>query len=225
MKINELKLDVPVSTKTISPNIRSKEYAILGVGYQAVAYYNKRFPDKVIRASYIHGKGDAHYQLLRVFVNHQNNPYFPKIYSYKIYNAKEFFSDDEDKNNYIKKRTALHPMHGNKKYVLLIVMEKLAEVPYDNTVRTAILNKFLIDMREYTSTYLGFEYRFSRSDARKELRNETDDQNLAQAMRIMEPLFNRYGIDIGFNNIMLRRGQIVFTDIFAGNTLFRPNST
>lgn len=221
MKINELKLDVPMSSKSIHPFLKSKEYEHLGTGHQAIAYYSKKFPGKAIKTIYISGKNDPQYQFLRVCVNHQNNPYFPKIYAYKMYKAKEFEYTDEADYEYASINPTNDPFEvppSRKPYVLLVVMEKLIKFDEDNDrILKPLLSKLNISYSEYLDKpSSSVRNKFLDSTFRKKLIASTTDKYFAQALRIMDPLFNKFYPDIHFSNIMIRsNGQVVFVDPFS----------
>jgi hypothetical protein len=89
MLLNEiLYKDIPnlrQSTKPIYDILDNKNYEIVGTGAQAIAYLHKKFPGKIIKTIQIHGPHDPSYQFLRLILKHQDNPYFPKIFSVKMY--------------------------------------------------------------------------------------------------------------------------------------------
>lgn len=211
--MNELKLDIPISQKPISPLLKGKNYEFLGSGFQAIAYFSKKFPGKVIRASYIQGKNDPHYQFLRLCVNHKTNPYFPNVYTYKIYPSKELYSTKEEEEFVKRYMHELRPDY--RPYVLIVVMEELKQIPHNLHIRKEIVKKFMMDPNVYHQDLDdAFIDRFDTKDSRKELIANTPDKYFAQALRLLEPLFNRYYEDVAFKNMMLRGNQLVFTDPF-----------
>ena len=93
MKLNEI-LEKPIKnlkqgSKPTTDLLRHSNLSAVGVGAQAIAYMHQKFPDKIIKTVQILNSSDPVYQYVRLCLNHQNNPYFPKIASVKQFPSEQ----------------------------------------------------------------------------------------------------------------------------------------
>lgn len=232
MKLQDLfekKIDMPVSNKKTSGILKHNNLPHLGTGVQAIAYYHKKFPGKVVKMITIEGPNDPSYQYLRLCVNHPENPYFPKIYAFKQYNTAgedtEATAVDRDEKYEEIDPTDSPPMWA--KHQVLVVMEKLHDLSSSQKMSIKMLQMIgilptnLDDLMKYNNSIARspLDYTkipFEGKSGRVELYNRTKDVNLKKALRLLEPLFNKFYPDMRKTNIMLRKGQggthIVITD-------------
>jgi hypothetical protein len=215
--INELKLNVPVSKKPLSGVIPQLSY--LGNGIQAIAYAVKNNPNIIMKMVAISGTNDPSYQFLRLCYNHPNNPFFPNIHKFKLYNLKQFSDTDlewfEKQHEFF-----LEPNQSHATHQLLIVMERLYDYP-DNGAELLCNNLGIIDIVNKADPigkypiYARFAKSFANDELRNQMRKETSNKYFSQALRLLEPLFRNHQFepDMHFNNIMRRKnGQAVIID-------------
>lgn len=177
----------------------------LGGGLQSRTY-NYLPRQTAVKVANITGSDDPTYQFLRVVLKHQDNPYFPKIYSVRKYKLKPTESSRRAINN----------------HKLIITMEKLGKFTsfdikqLEKTIGVKFGRFFGKSMSdEEASKHLQTKL-FRDPQWRLKLRRTTKDAYLRQALRLLEPLFNHYRSDMHFGNIMLRgigpNKHLVFID-------------
>ncbi len=225
MLLNEI-LEKPSSQirttqKPASDLLDSPHHTMLGTGAQAIAYLHKKFPGKVIKTIQIHGPNDPSYQFLRIILKHQDNPYFPKIFSVKMYPMKavndrfrrSMFDDIDPTGEF-------SPPPDQSNYVLYVVTERLSPL---TAMTTADLERFGIEdfpipqhMQKYNrQAEIKFRMAFKDADYRQYIQQVVKDPKLKQALRLLEPLFRHYDPDMHGGNIMRRGSQWVFMDPVA----------
>lgn len=212
--INELKLTVPRSKGSTSGVLRTQQLDIIAAGAQAIAYSHKTKPNTVIKVASISGESDPLYQFLRVCVNHGDNPYFPKIYNYKIFNLAGV-SNDELEFLYSQEKDIDVPLRANSRQLqLLIVTEKLVDVnaaSMENTIKQ--LGIYDLIMQSSKSFKMALSLAFDSKEMRNKIRTTTNDKYFEQAIRILEPLMSRYIPDLHIDNFMQRpNGHLVIND-------------
>lgn len=230
MLLNEI-LSKPIQNLKQSPRAvndlwTTKQHNVIGVGAQSVAYLHNKFPGKVIKTVQISGTDDPSYQFLRLCLKHQNNPWFPKIYTVKQYKTNQQ-TDKQRSNQYdnlnIRFNDNEETPPGLQKYTLIVVTEKLTPIKENQYSVEEIGQKFGCDVAQFTNNP-----RFEQSHAqqsfivgklfenpaqRKILFQQSKDPAFKQALRLLEPLFKHYDEDMGFRNIMMRPpDQWVFID-------------
>lgn len=152
---------------------------------------------RVVKVAYLYtGEQDPAYQFLRVCLKHQDNPHFPKIY-----NVKQYPTDDADTIKVIMTMERLYPMDWSDvgKILEIVGMDIKEWGKFD---------------REYLSSHI---QKMSQSTVtRHKIYKMTTDRTLKQAMKLLEPLFRNYTADMHFGNIMIRKSnngpQLVFMD-------------
>lgn len=168
-------------------------------GQQATAYIH---PDEhtVIKSINIAGTSDPVYQFLRLCKNHQNNPFFPKVYSIKSYPLK-----DNTDNRFTNK--------------LVITMERLFRLEESMYPLVAQTLGFRFDQPRdmIAASRQLVQKQFGSPEWRKQAAQTTKNPQLKQALRLLEPLFRHYDNDMHLKNIMYRKGahgqpEIVFMD-------------
>lgn len=216
MRISELKLTSPQSNKPISGYLDNKNIAYINNGIQAMVYAHNKKPNSVIKIISIEGTNDPAYQFLRVCVNHPNNPYLPKIFSHKIYKTEQMSLDaiEELEKNPI---FDFEPIQEGRPFQLFLVVERLQEFP-DTHLATflqqvnlyPLVNRFAQTRR--TTLDIGFRMMFQDARGRSILRRYANDKNWSDALRLLEPLFNKHESDVHIGNLMLRGNQTVLND-------------
>jgi hypothetical protein len=158
----------------------------LGHGAQASAFFHPK-TNTVIKILYANGPQDPAYQFLRLCLKHQSNPYLPKIYAVKQYPTKD--------PSLVK---------------IMIQMEKLERVDSSNV---RLVSKVL---KTPIRTPMTLKNDMQSDQFRQQLIQKAEDPQLKQALRLIEPLFRHYDVDLHMDNIMLRTTgstpQVVFTD-------------
>ena len=218
MLLSEIKLPVRQSPIRISNAITSNKTDIIGSGWQTVVYAHKKHANSVIKIASIDDAGDPIYQSLRVFFNHQNNPFFPKIYNYKVYPSRDVTDDEMDHLETFADIKEIGPPKDSP-YKLVIVTERLQ--PIESISQNEILAMMeslgiLQDVKNSPRTYI--EHRsqmmsmFRFPETRGYMRQNTTNKDFANALRLLEPLFRKFAPDMHFNNVMLRGRQLVIID-------------
>jgi len=228
-RVTEMKLAVPHSEKEVSGTINPKfaqHATYVANGIQAIVFSHNKKPNTIIKMTGVTGTNDPAYQFLRVCVNHQDNPYFPKITNYKSYKNKALTDDDLD---YLEQQPSfvMEPI-DDKPYQLLIVSEKLYDL---NAIGETAIKKLLDDLgltevlSRFRKPSIGqaFVTAFNDESTRSLMQHACPDKWFKQALRLLEPLFKNANFlpDMHFNNIMLRQnGHLVIIDpismIFSG---------
>lgn len=226
MKLNEIltnpSLKIPVVNKQVSDIQKQSQYSIVGTGAQAIAYLHKKFPNKVIKTIQISGYNDPAYQFLRLVLNHQDNPYFPKIFSAKVYQSVQ----DEDGRGILfdlmDEAGNFSPPPDLSGFTIFVVMERLTQL---NQITNQDLEIFGFEdmpipakMKQYKrDSEIKFRMAFKDPKWRRIAYNAANDPNLKRALRLLEPLFRHYEPDMHGDNIMLRGNQWVFMDPVSHN--------
>jgi hypothetical protein len=192
-------------------------------GIQAIAHLHQKFPNKIIKTVQISGKDDPSLAFARVCMNHQDNPYFPKIYHLKIYPMPKDMDSFEYEQQFSKEYEGLYaPTKG--KYVMVVVMEKLySSVNHPDIARPLLLSLGMLTPSDqpHISQFSGkltsvgnTADKFDTKQSRKQL-NAAADPYFKQALRLLEPLFNKHHPDMHGGNWMIRMSptpHIVFID-------------
>lgn len=220
---------IRTSDKPVNDIIQHRNTNVIGTGAQAIAYMHKKFPGKVVKTIQITGTDDPSYQFLRLAMRHQNNPYFPKIFSVKMYptNKVEYNTrgdefdkiDPLDKNGFGK----FSPPPSQLGYTIYVAMEKLTKHPNltTNDLEYFGIQDFPIPqrMRGYKrQSEIKFRLAFKDADYRQYMQQIVKDPQLKQALRLLEPLFRHYEPDMHGSNIMMRGNQMVIIDPISNDS-------
>lgn len=195
MKILDLlEADIPRIDTNQRPMQLSRKHKVLGQGKQGIAQRHGRDPNKVIKTSDIYTENpeqDEYVQFIKMILDHQNNPFFPRIYSAKmVYNNK------------------------TDSYQLVTTMEKLMKLDNEKFEDSA---KHLFKQLGFnTRNPLGTTYKFPQGNVsnlwswfqkpanRKKLMATTKNPQLKDAMTLLEPYIKKFGQDLHTGNIMVR---------------------
>ena len=221
---------IRTSKKTVSPFVPHKNHQVLGIGAQAIAYMHKKYPGKLIKTIQIYAKDDPQYQFARLCLNHQDNPYFPKIFGVKMFTSEDMhYQKREDQFGKISDKDLVlgEPAPSQLDYTLYMATERLKPI---NTINQSDLDRMGIVLPEVDPRLIAqwtaasnrynrasvleyhFRFCFEEPHLRQQLTNGVTDPQLKQAFRLMEPLFRHYRPDMHTGNIMLRGSQWVFVD-------------
>lgn len=211
--------NIRTTNKLVSDLINTKHHEIVGVGAQAIAYLHKKFPGKIVKTIQIFGVNDPSYQFLRMVMKHQDNPYFPKIFSVKMYpsniinqQVRNDMFDDTDATG------EFSPPPSQKGYTLYVVTERLTplkEITEEDLYSFGIRVIPPLPSAQQPSPDIRFRRAFRSEGYREHIRYFVKDLKLKQALRLLEPLFRHYEPDMHKGNIMLRGKQWVFVDPVA----------
>lgn len=213
MKITEILSKQIPNLKTSKKPITDiwPKQTVLGIGAQTIAYLHKKYPGKVVKAIQVSGTSDPSYQFLRLCAKHQDNPYFPKIYSMKYYPSKPREDADAD---FDYEYDDLSP--ARLENTLIVVTDKLQpwSATSDDLTRLGLPLEY-IPSEFGRSVSQKFRKVFAEPGWREYMKIYTSatEPALSQALRLMEPLFKHYQSDMHPGNIMTRPdGQWVFID-------------
>lgn len=170
-------------------------------------YLDKQHPNRVLKMVTIRNMRDPYYRYIRMIEKHQNNPFFPKVYGIKVYDA--FGYDTE--------YTAVPDHH-----ILYVWMERLNPLSkFKPRLVHSLLDDIGIRYKGATSTETGdysLRQQFERPAQRKRYAKFTPNPKFKEALRLLEPLFVNFKSDLHIDNFMLRvvnnTGQLVITDPF-----------
>lgn len=226
--LSELKLKPRISNKSTSGVLKSPKLQFIASGCQAIAYYHKTHPNTVVKVAAVSGEGDPIWQFLRICINHPKNPYFPKIFNYKIFNLSTITDEEEE---YLENDPAFEylPIHDNRKMQILMVTERLDEITeadFEQSLSKLGLDKLLSHAKRQwqpaysypLTTEITWSMLMDKAHGRKYLRSESADKYFSDAVRLLSPLISsgRMYADVHLGNMMLRKdGHLVFNDPLA----------
>lgn len=168
------------------------KYKELGSGVSSVNFSHKDNPDIVIKSIQInhgHYADSSEYQFLRACLNHQDNPWFPKIYNAKLYKS------------------------SNKIIVKMEKLEKLTKEDYRKLIKIFNVGYIVQNKRTMRDVEITLRGKFNTPQNVEELIKNTTNTRLQQAFRLLKPFFKKYGSDLHFDNIMKRKnGHFVLLD-------------
>ena len=185
------------------------KYKMLGSGAQAVAYTHPKDPTKIVKYVKLdkrNPQGDSHVRWINMVKQHQNNPFFPRIFNTKIIKT------------------------DNGGNVLVVVMERLHDLVLNTKsgegnrlqdAMTSMMRRLGVRADDPVTSVFSFDTYMSEAENRKELAEKTKNPMLKQALELMEPMFMKYGSDLHNENFMARLTgsgpQLVFLDPFSPN--------
>ena len=227
----EKKYTFPRSRKKITGLISSPKLQHLGSGVQAIAFAHKKHPNTVIKTIQVWGEQDPVLAFVRICMNHQDNPFFPRIYHAKLYDIDKM--SDEEREVLFSHIDPEDSPPDPGSAVIVLVMEKLypIHIPENEEMAIKMLQKLgVLPADLSTLTYVGStEVRpplsatskaFDTPMKRKQLRQQSDNPQFIQAMRLLEPIFRQHYPDLHKKNIMIRKTisgpQLVLADPVSG---------
>jgi hypothetical protein len=225
----EVKLDIPVKKGRhhgLFPNQDKVKY--LGSGVQSIAYELTKKPNSILKVINLQDLNDPTIAFIRVCMNHQDNPYFPRIYKMRVFESNRI---DPYEYQYLFNLNnppinAELPLVGD--YVAFVVMERLHSVDVVNPDVHQHIGKQLVSLgvipdKDAMNIKIGGSWRrmdlskyFDTHEKRHNIINNCQDRDFCEAMRILEPVFRRHKPDMHMGNLMARRSndgiQLVIMD-------------
>ena len=213
MKLNELKLNMrPMKKDPRGFGPRIKTATTIGSGIQTLVYAQKKIPNAVMKVIVVDHDQASAVQFLRICSNHPENPFFPKIYAYKMVKAKDLSEEDLE---YLEDTGAiLFSEDGGGQY-LIVICEKLN--PYFtlpvSTKSYMISQLGILDLLNETMSMYDI---FLTTKGRETVRQTTTNPQFRNALRLLEPLFRIYQPDMHDGNFMVRgTNQLIINDPIA----------
>jgi hypothetical protein len=172
-----------------------------GGGYGSSIYLDLKHPNRVLKSVVVDSLNDPYVRFIKTADKFQDNPFFPRIYGYKI--IENQFPGNVDA------------------YQIFVFMERLVPIhKLNNRVARYLLKRVGINFdANWNLEDDDSELAVLTSDPneRKRIRSTTDYPKFKQALRVLEPLFRAYGSDMKIDNIMVRQTktempQIVLVD-------------
>jgi len=202
--IQEKQLEPRDSNKEISIIFNKK---VIGAGCQSIVYDLNR-NNLVLKVFPLNSTSDPSFQFIRLAYNHSENPYFPKIKSYKVYRFKEI---PEDERQRLKLEFDYYGIDEHFNFIMVVAMEKLKDGNSDEKLEL-LSKKFQVDFP------ISYNFMIDMTYHRHKLIETTTDKHLKNCLRLLEPLFRRkeYAIDVHLGNFLFRGPtEIVFSDPIA----------
>jgi hypothetical protein len=182
---------------TFDPKAMPTRFKLIGSGYgggviDSEVYKDLKHPSRVLKVVKVFDAGDPYIKFIKLTINHQDNPFFPRIYGYKIHEEE---GDQSLRNDNL--------MYDH--YTVYVFMEKLIPI-----------HKFDDSMVRQQLKTIGINYTGPLTDSfelSKLMKNAADRSHIAsnslipkfqEAMSLLEPLFKEAGSDMHIDNIMMR---------------------
>jgi len=187
MKIQELMQRNPPQTKNefVDPD---SDY--IGSGMQSKVYPHPTHSDRVVKVVKVFNpRNDSYVNFIRLITEHQNNPFFPRIYSAKMHKMPD-------------------SAETSMSYRLIMVMEKLHELDderlmdaaEENLVRLGIPPEYIRDANNSDKMSVFF----ASPERRRDLAQNTNNPQFKEAIELLEPYFEAFGQDMHSGNAMIR---------------------
>ena len=240
--IMEMKYDFPTTNKKITGLITNQsKLEYLGSGVQSIAFEHRKHPNSVIKLIQLE-QGDIAKHFVRLCLNHQDNPFFPKIYKVKVYDKSDIkYKKISDFRIMIKQfypdadiEFAVPDKLDISDSVMVLVMEKLHKM-VDNDHLYTIANQLqqigLIDdelfdtdlmtddeevIKKLTKLVKYAIRKLENSAIRSQLIRTSNNQKFVEALRLLSPILKNNIADFHAGNIMIRYTsvgpQLVFLD-------------
>lgn len=223
MRAEEFILEnIPVSNKSLSGGIINRgekpTMTPIGSGVQALVYSASKNPNIVLKMCTITGTNDPVYHYTNIFLDHQDNKFFPKIFKTKMFKLKNLTDQEVD---WLESFVEYLPISHGEQYILMVVSERLQDYPNAGVemlcnhlgITNTLLKANVI--RHDTPMYVRFAMAFKDPKLRHEMAQTTTDKDFAEAITALEPLFanKEFEADMHFGNVMRRKnGQAVIID-------------
>ena len=206
MRLLELiQVDRPVTTKKrkLVPKPKRPGRVEMGMakGHEHIArgqtarVFKSTKPGAVVRIGFLRSLDDPYLNFLKLILEHQDNPYFPRIYNAKLYRTGEKTGGA-----------------GDPVFQLIVEMEELLPVD-DPKIADAMTHK--LKELKVLPPNLSLSGHIARPKANIAIRqafdhktdmiiNQTPDEQFAEALRVLQPLMYQHGLDLHMDNIMAR---------------------
>lgn len=197
---------IPIITPKRPPNDEAGDH--VGVGAQSLVRSFPKQMNSVIKYTELQHLEDPYLIFVNLILNHQDNPFFPKIYNIKLYDLREF---DDAKSS----------------YMLIINMEKLRPIFNKNISDSTheLFKRLGFDESQLTKYDRGFadhitaDAYMTASENRAQLIKTTKNPQFREALQLLEPYFKKFGTDLHNRNWRLRMSnvgsQLVIIDPFT----------
>lgn len=172
-----------------------QKHKLLGAGIEAAIYQHRTKGDTVIKVIDNIRDNDPYIDFIKVVLKHQDNPFFPRIYS-----AKKYHRDEDDNIAIILQLEKLYPLnhpkivHGTphilKQLGIKITPDDLEDEGIGNWLPARYVDKI--------------GTMFSTPSNREELVYNSKNPKFIEAMNILEPYFRKWGADLHGNNLLFR---------------------
>ncbi len=220
--LDKLTHHIKTSNRQVDDLISRKKHQVVGAGAQSLAYLHSKFPGKVIKTIQIRGYSDPSYQFLRLVLKHQDNPYFPKIFSVKKYPTSQTSQRQRGIDfREVSPGVEFEPAPSQADYTLYVVMEwlqPLSTMSENDLIKFQLQNYLPTNMYNFAKKSskdmpgLKFCNAFKDPDVRKYMIAHITDPTLKQSLRLLEPLLRQFEPDMHGSNILMRGAQWVFID-------------
>ena len=154
-------------------------------------YVDKIHPNRILKVVRIRNLQDPYYRYVLMVQQHQNNPFFPRIYGVKVYEHND---------------TIEYGQNGvGDQYILHVFMEKLHPVSeLDEEVARQILWSVGIPYKGEMKDDYSLRTKMGKDEYRKLMKQHTQHPKLKEALRLLEPMFKKFGNDVHIDNLMFR---------------------
>lgn len=202
MKLADI-FEIDLNPVSVQRQFEPPRGKLVGAGIQSMVFPHPNDPNFVVKSvTIIDPRREGYVKYVALVLDHQNNPFFPKIKHAKLYKL----PPQEETNN--------------AKYKMVVVMEKLHRLKeMEDLVPEAFeqlgISREYIDFDPRSTKLLDF---MSNSHNRQMLRSTTTNSQFRQALELLEPLLLKHKPDLRVGNLMFRltggQPQLVIIDPF-----------
>lgn len=183
------------------------------LGVESRVYKHKKHPNIVTKVALVASKETPYVKFIETILQHQDNPFFPRIYNAKLIERPPDEEEDWRKDLYDEPDQYLE---------LFIQMEKLHSLKTGQLRETLphIFKQIGVDfispesLERAAHTVPGEDWEESASgqlfgafetrQGRRQLIDKSKNPMFKEAMRVLEPHFEEFGADLNIGNIMVR---------------------
>jgi len=206
--LNEANIDF--TPKKISQGNFSKFGASpLGYGHQATAWVNPKTANTIIKVVKLTALDDTTIHFVKMIAANQDNPFFPHIYSAKVYEVHPDMEDDNDiKYWLVLYQERLHETEtgdGNREEAIFNYLKSLGfldDEKYAKYVHNELLND---EPPAFKFANRAMVRMLTKDSFRQYIAARTRMPAFKKALQILEPYFQKFGNDMQNDaNIMMR---------------------
>lgn len=208
--VEDISIDEPKQLSRDKMNIRQKlalspKLQRLGSGVQTVAYERKHANSVIRHTKVIDPKTDLHLKFIKIALQHQDNPFFPRIFHAKLY----------------------APANYMEPHILLTEMERLQPLHVDEmfgSEQDILAFFYSIGFKPNEVTTLDYLQDFTDVPVLlRKLAQDTHNEKFAEALTILADEFHMNSFDLHSGNWMIRLTgvgpQLVIVDPVASDEL------
>lgn len=191
----------------------NQRYKQLGFpGHQATAFAHSNKSNIAVKTIKLKTK-DPILDFINICEQHSNNPFFPKIYSAKIY-------ERENDRYMIITMEKLHPLRGPSSLIKnnIPFFTNLRILPTEEDTQHPLYDSFMKPTGP--SVYEMIRMMFAETEYRHWLNQNTPNKKLSEALTLLENLFETHFPDLHIDNFMIRLSgstpQLVLLDPIIG---------